>query len=197
MQIVLVHGIYNTSRRFRVMQARFEASGHDCIVPSLKPNSGSKGLEHLAVQLKQAIDGKAVGQTGGKICLVGFSMGGLIARYYLQALGGDQVTQLFFSIATPHHGSYWAHLLPLKGVRQMRPNSGFLCSLQDGSAGLPMPCFSYWTPFDLVVLPALSSVWDKAENIKVDVWAHHRMVKDARVIGDILGKIADAEKSLK
>jgi len=193
MHIVLVHGIYNTARRFRVMQAEFKARGHRCIAPSLTPNSGSQGLEPLARQLKIVVD-RALVETGTEICLVGFSMGGLIARYYLQALGGYKVVKLFFSISTPHHGSYWAHGLPsMKGVRQMCPGSDFLRELQQGSSCLQdVQCFSYWTPFDLVIVPAASSIWDKAENIKVNVLAHHLMVKDARVIGDILEKITDA-----
>jgi len=192
MRVVLVHGIYNTARRFKVMQAEFEAKGHQCIAPSLTPNSGSEGLEQLAEELKMVIDG-ALSATDQGICLVGFSMGGLVARYYLQALGGYQVAKLFVSIATPHHGSFWAHGLPTKGVRQMRPGSSFLLELQRSSSCLQeVQCFSYWTPYDLVIVPAASSIWDKADNIKVNVLAHHLMVKDSGVIGDILEKIARA-----
>jgi len=190
MLIVLVHGIYNTSRRFRVMQAEFERKGYRCIAPSLAPNSGSKGLEHLAEQLKAAID-KAIEGNKQKVCLVGFSMGGLVARYYLQELEGYRSTSLFFSIAAPHHGSLWAHCLPILGVRQMRPDSAFIRLLQQGSDRLrKVTCYSYWTPFDLVILPANSSVWEQADNIRVDVLAHPLMVRDARVIADILEKLA-------
>jgi len=192
MRTVLVHGIFNTSRRFKVMQTEFEARGHQCIVPSLTPSCGRQGLEQLAIQLKNHVD-RTLGATDKKICLVGFSMGGLVARYYLQVLGGYKVTRQFFSIATPHHGSYWAHGIPLKGVRQMRPGSDFLHELQSGSSCLQdVQCVSYWTPFDLMIVPATSSIWDKAENIKVNVIAHHLMVKDARVIGGILEKMASA-----
>ncbi len=190
MHIVLVHGIYNTGRRFRVMQAAFEAAGYPCLAPSLSPNSGRNGLEPLAEQVKTAVDSIGAGEAIG---LLGFSMGGLIARHYLQILGGCQAVKLFVAIATPHHGSYWAHCLPTQGGRQMRPGSGFLRALQENSACLEgLPCYSYWTPFDLVVVPPASAVWEQAENIRVDVPAHYSMVKDARVIGSILQKLAAA-----
>lgn len=190
MLIVLVHGIYNTSRRFRVMRAEFERKGYRCVAPSLMPNSGRKGLEHLALQLKDAID-HAIESNQQDVCLVGFSMGGLVARYYLQELDGYRSTTQFFSIAAPHHGSLWAYCLPILGVRQMRPDSEFIRLLQQNSGRLQkVACYSYWTPFDMVILPATSSVWKQANNIRVNVWAHPLMVRDARVIDDIVEKLA-------
>ena len=95
------------------MQKAFETKGYRCIVPSLTPNNASLGLELLSEQLKDFIDIETKG-TNGPICLVGFSMGGLVARYYLQELGGYQIVSLFFSIAAPHQGSLMAYLSAIR-----------------------------------------------------------------------------------
>jgi triacylglycerol lipase len=195
MIFVLVHGIMDTCRKFKVMQAAFEDQGHRCIVPTLKPRSGSKGLEHLAKQLEHIVDAATQGEQN--IRLVGFSMGGLVCRYYLHELGGYQRVSQFFSIAAPHHGTLWAYLMPNfswsnRGVCQMRPNSDFLRTLEQNHeqfAGIA--CYSYWTPFDLIILPARSSVWDKAENIEINALCHPMMVSDKLVIADILAKATE------
>jgi triacylglycerol lipase len=191
---VLVHGINDTSSKFKTMQAAFERKGYRCIVPSLSPKNAFQGLEALAIQLKNIIDAENK-KNDDVYCLVGFSMGGLIARYYLQELEGAHSFHQFFSIATPHHGSLLAYLSKNKGVKQMRPGSEFLCNLKQSSNRLSrLPCYSYWTPYDLMILPASSSVWKKAENIKVKVLCHPLMVRNQFIIADIIEK---AEKKLE
>ncbi|WLT39844.1 hypothetical protein NON20_10925 [Synechocystis sp. B12] len=49
------------------------------------PNDGSASLAVLAEQVKQYIDGQFAPQQ--PVDLIGFSMGGLVTRYYLQRLG--------------------------------------------------------------------------------------------------------------
>lgn len=189
MIFVLVHGINDTSAKFKTMQRAFEHKGYRCIVPSLTPKSGSKGLAYLARQLKEIINAE-IGGRNIKVCLVGFSMGGLICRYYLQELEGYKVVNRFFSISAPHHGSLIAYLWPNLGARQMRPGSAFIRSLEQSSERLHgLACYSYWTPYDLMILPATSSLWEKAENIKVTALCHPFMVKNALVIADILEKV--------
>jgi triacylglycerol lipase len=186
---VLVHGINDTRRKFKTMQATFEDNGYRCIAPSLTPKNGSKGLEFLAMQLKDIIDTERKGSDAA-FCLVGFSMGGLVSRYYLQELDGYRTVSQFFSISSPHHGSLLAYLSAKKGVTQMRPDSEFLRSLEQSSSHLNnIPCYSYWTPFDVIILPASSSIWKKAENIKINSLCHPFMVKNQQVIADILAKV--------
>jgi triacylglycerol lipase len=190
MIFVLVHGINDTCHVFKTMRAAFESQGHHCIVPSLTPNNGRKGLEYLAKQLQAVISAETSGLESD-IGLVGFSMGGLISRYYLQELEGHNIVSHFFSISTPHHGTVLAYLSLNLGVSQMQPGSEFLRSLAQGAERLQgLACYSYWTPFDLVILPPTSSIWEKAENIKINALCHPFMLINDRVIADILAKAA-------
>lgn len=187
--MVLVHGINDTSRKFKTMQAAFEGKGYRCIVPSLTPKNGSLGLPHLAMQLKTIIDAE-IADNNAVICLLGFSMGGLVSRYYLQELEGYRKVSCFISISAPHHGSLLAYLSPSLGARQMRPGSDFIRLLEQNGGRLGvLPCYSYWTPFDLMILPATSSIWANAENIKIKSLCHPLMVRNGRVIADIIDKV--------
>ena len=44
--------------------------------------------------------------------VVGHSLGGLIARYYVQRQGGDRRVESLVTLGTPHQGSVLAHVLP-------------------------------------------------------------------------------------
>jgi triacylglycerol lipase len=125
--VVLVHGIFDTAGIFRRMARLLRARGWTPHAVSLRPNTGRAGLDTLALQLKAYIDGH-IGP-GERIHLVGFSMGGLVARYYVQRLDGAERVRRFITLSAPHHGSRLAYLLANEACRQMRPGSAFLADL--------------------------------------------------------------------
>jgi len=174
----------NTGAHFRLMQQRLEKSGDTCYSPTLTPWDGRGGLENLAAQLKQDINARY--GPDQKITLIGFSMGGIISRYYLQELGGATRCETLITISSPHHGTKTAWLYPTKGAEQMRPGSEFLNHLTATENRLgKIKAISYHTPLDLMILPARSSVWDRAENVAFPVAAHPLMLLSNTVISDI------------
>ena len=183
-KVVLVHGFLDTGWVFRRMKLRLERQGARCFVPRLRPNDGRGGLAALAENLRRDID--AAFGTEAKVRIVAFSMGGLVARHYLQVLGGGARCEKLFTISSPHHGTATARLYPGKGARDMRPGSAFLRSLQETEGALAdVQLVSYRTPMDLMILPATSSVWERAVNLDFPVLLHPLMLSDEDVLGDV------------
>ncbi|OUC05635.1 hypothetical protein RY27_26030, partial [Litorilinea aerophila] len=121
-----------------------------------QPSTGEVALEQLAGQLAEAI----VARFGESrpLNLFGFSMGGLIVRYYLQILGGVERVQRLVTLATPHRGTWLGWLFRREASRQMRPGSAFLQELNRDLSPLERVQFtSIWTPLDLTIVPAWSS----------------------------------------
>ncbi len=181
-RVVFVHGIFQPGHwAFGTLRRRFEALGVECIAPSLKPCDGRDGLEKLAVQLKSEINQRFGARE--HFSIVAFSMGGLVSRYYLQELDGAKRCDRFITLASPHHGTHIAWLYGGEGARQMRPGSEFLARLQQSEHRLgKMPVTSFRTPYDLVILPATSSVWERAENAEFPVLAHPLMTRSDQVV---------------
>src|SRR5688500_17896117 len=48
---------------------------------------------------------RSSGNAEAKLVLIGHSMGGLVARYFVECLGGWQVTRTLLTLGTPHRGS--------------------------------------------------------------------------------------------
>lgn len=183
-RVVLVHGFLDTDSCFKMLRRRLEERGFDCFVPSLKPNDGRGGLATLAARLKQDIDMR-FGHSE-PINVVGFSMGGLVSRQYLQELGGATRCENFITVSSPHHGTLTAFLYPSLGAKDMRPGSQFLDNLQKTQDRLePIKITSYRTPMDLMILPAKSSIWDCAENLEFPVLMHPLMLISDPVLSDI------------
>jgi triacylglycerol lipase len=186
---VLVHGIFQSERRcFGFLRHDLEKRGIECLVPSLKPADGRHGLPAMAQQLKREIDARFGNE---RVVVVGFSMGGLISRHYLQMLGGADRCDAFFSISSPHHGTQAALLFYGEGARQMRPGSEFLKRLAETEHRLgDMPVVSYRTPADLIILPSTSSEWRRAENIRIPCPLHPMMTFSPRLRKDVLRRLS-------
>ncbi len=184
MNVVLVHGFLNRGGILRRLAAHLTSAGHTCFVPTLKPCDARCGLPALAAQLDRFI--KESLPNASHFAIVGFSMGALVVRYYLQELGGYQRADAFFSICGPHMGTLSAYVYPSKGVYQLRPRSEFLSGLDQTAERLAhIPTICYWTPFDLMVRPISSARWSLAEHVRIPALIHSLMVFDRRLYRDI------------
>lgn len=177
--VLLVHGIWRTHTVFRRMARYLTERGFTVHGIDLTPSDGSAGIDELAGQVAKFID--ATFPEGAPLDLVGFSMGGLVTRYYVQRLGGLARVRRFITISAPHHGTQWAYLRKLPGVLQMRPDSAFLNDLNGDLAQLRELDFtSIWTPLDLMIMPATSSRLGVGEEALVAAPLHALMLEDPR-----------------
>ncbi|ERN40801.1 putative acetyltransferase and hydrolase [Rubidibacter lacunae KORDI 51-2] len=175
--VLLVHGINDTAGVFWRMAAYLRDRGCSTHALDLTPNNGAARLEVLAQQVAD----RATRLPAGPFDLVGFSMGGLIGRYYLQRLGGSRRVRRFISISAPNRGTWLAYLTHLPGCQQMRPQSQFLKDLNGDLAWLKqVETTVFWTPFDLMILPAWSSVLPGVTSTRLPVALHPCMLTDRR-----------------
>ncbi len=187
--VVLVHGIYDHGKIFDPMIRRLEQRGCRCFAPSLTPNDCRNGIHALALQLSRRIDARF--GPSQPIILVGFSMGGLVTRDYVQNLAGPGRVRGVFLISTPNHGTLWASLAHGSGTRQLSYRSAFTQALnQDDQAWRHIPVHSYWTPCDLMIVPVTSCRWPVGDSREVFCLLHPWMVRDPAVLADVSAKIA-------
>ncbi|MFN8440722.1 MAG: alpha/beta fold hydrolase [Caldilineaceae bacterium] len=162
------------------MARHLQTNGWQASVVSPQPSDGSVGIEVLAQSLAETIDSALSKEQ--PLALVGFSMGGLICRYYAQQLDQGRRTQQLITLSTPHQGTYAAYLFDRPAPLQMRPGSQFLQELnQDLSLLKKMHFTSMWTPFDLTILPAHSSRMPVGDMVQIRTLIHRFVVDDRRV----------------
>jgi len=190
--VLLVHGINDTGARFDKMRSVLQTRGFGPVhAMSITPPDASITLEVMGEQVMdgvRACQGTAETQ---KVDIVAFSMGALAARYALHDLGGQSCVRRLVSVSGPHHGTLTACLGGRAGAKQMRPGSRFLRELNAGGGRWgDVEVFSFWSPFDLVVIPATSSVLKGAHNQSFGVVLHHLMPSDDRVIEAVIRALA-------
>ena len=150
--VVFVHGLAANRACFYPLQAWLYARGHR---RQLNFDHGSSpSIEALGIELKRRIDREV---KGGRIDLVCHSLGGLVARVYLQELGGARRVDRCITIGTPHRGTWAAKWIPMAFVRQLSPDGPFIAHLD----ALPPPdveMHSLAADGDALVLPRDSAL---------------------------------------
>ena len=190
--VVLVHGIFDRSTIFNEMIKVLEKKSFTPLALNLIPNYPVHGIAEMANQLEHYINENCM--DASSVSLVGFSLGGIVARYYLQRLGGTERVHKYISISSPHNGTYTGYLFPVKGCLQMTPSSKLLKQLNKSISCLEnLDPVSIWTKLDITILPAKSSIMPIGTDYHVPALLHRFMAYDSRVISIVCQEL---EKSL-
>ena len=176
--LVLIHGLWDNPNIFRTLINVLNRDESMILKADLKHSFGRYPLKLLAEKLDQQI----ISQLGNKtsIDLLGFSMGGLIGRYWLQKMGGFKRTNSFISVGSPHRGTLTAQLIPsslLQGIADMKRNSPFLSQLnRDISPLRNVKCISLFCRWDLMVIPGSQAILPIGSKIQVPVSSHRELI---------------------
>ena len=128
--IILIHGLWNTSSIFSSITPKLDDIGIEYFAPTLKHSYGMTSILDLTNKLNELITEKYGSEK--EIDILGFSMGGIIGRYWLQKFNGYKRTRRLISIGSPHKGTLMAQLIPkypFRGISEMKINSKFLRDL--------------------------------------------------------------------
>lgn len=186
--VLLVHGIWDSATRIRSLWAGLRLRGVRLAhAIDLVPNDGRAPIATLGEIVAREAHALRERARTERIDIVGFSMGALVTRWFLQRGGGKDVVARFVSISGPHHGTLTAYALPFAGVRDMRPNSALLRDLasdEDPFGDVEVHCL--YTPYDATIVPAASSVLPKATSVRAfPVPLHRWMIGDGRVLDHV------------
>jgi triacylglycerol lipase len=186
--IVLVHGMADNRAIFAVLTRGLRRRGFHNVV-SLNYSPATNDIRAAARRLHDEIE-VLVAQTGHeRIHVIGHSLGGLIARYYVQRLDGDQRVDTLVTLGTPHSGTLVAHLLPMKLGRQLRPGSDLLRELEQPAPGCTTRFVSYWSALDQLVIPQQSARLRHpdliADNIQVQGVGHMSLPIHTRLVHEV------------
>ena len=123
----MIHGLWNTSSIFSSITTKLDDIGIEYFAPTLNHSYGMTSIIDLANSLNELI----LEEYGveKELDILGFSMGGIIGRYWVQQFNGFKRTRRFISIGSPHKGTLMAQLVPkypFKGISEMKINSEFI-----------------------------------------------------------------------
>ncbi len=150
--ILLLHGMIDNRSVFTLLRRGLRRRGFGRVTTmNYSPLTGD--VRVAAAALSEEVEA-LVAETGyERIHIIGHSMGGLIARYYVTRLGGDERVHTLVTLGTPHQGTYLAYGWPSRLCRQLRPGSALMRELEQPVPPCRTRFVAYWSDLDQVIIP--------------------------------------------
>lgn len=157
--VILIHGLGGNKREYKPIKHYLgRRNDYEFLEFEYKENKGDASIDELAAKFRGFVEsslGKRI--LDSKVAIIGLSMGGIIAPYYLEFLGGKNAICRCITLCTPFHGSFWAGFFEKKGMKQLRPDSIFLKELRAKMEKSDVNYTGVWNPIDITVLPGISA----------------------------------------
>jgi pimeloyl-ACP methyl ester carboxylesterase len=187
--VVLVHGLVCNRAFWTPWLRALAARGQPFIAVNLEPVFGE--IDGYVPALDDAVRRMAAA-TGTAPVLVCHSMGGIVARAWLDKAGDDSRVARVLTLGSPHHGTRLADLSHTPNGMQMRVGSDWLARLASREMPARRRLFTCWySNCDNIVFPASTAKLPDADNRLVQGQPHVGMAFDAKVMDEALALIAN------
>ncbi|MCP4446932.1 MAG: alpha/beta hydrolase [Myxococcales bacterium] len=188
--VVVIHGYAMNRASFSGLALRLAATGHGPVYGfeywSLgKVSSASQRLHELIERICQS-------HRCNSVDVVGHSMGGLVARYYLTlglGRGLGRITNLI-TLGTPHGGSVFSGFGIGRAKIELSPQTPQFRRL----AAAPLPDRAaltvIWSRADVLVTSARQARWVGAEEVVYDDLGHLSLLYSRRVATEVIARLS-------
>jgi triacylglycerol lipase len=196
--IVLVHGILDNRSIFTLLRRGLHRRGFGSTY-ALNYSPLTEDMRDVSERLGALVD-QVCDETGHEqVHVIGHSLGGLIGRYFVQRLGGDERVHTLVTLGTPHGGTLPAHIVPLGLARQMRVRSDLIRQLNEPAPGCRTRFLAFYSDIDQLVIPQSHGRIEhpdlRVRNVLVRGVGHLSLPVDGRVVREIGSALASRDEA--
>ncbi|MFG1912916.1 esterase/lipase family protein [Kribbella sp. NPDC048928] len=195
--ILLAHGIIDNHTIFALMRRHLVRRGFGSI-HTFSYSPLTLDVRRTAERMGQEIEAICEASGSDQIHVVGHSLGGLIARYYIQRLGGDARVHTCVTLGTPHQGTMAAKLLPWPLVKQVRPDSDLMAELAEPAPDCRSRFVAFYSDVDQLIVPQRRARIRHpdlvADNVRVHGVGHLSLPFHGAVVHRITGVLAHLDE---
>jgi pimeloyl-ACP methyl ester carboxylesterase len=191
--ILLVHGLVDNRSVFTLLRRALRRRGFGRIA-TMNYHVLTHDVRAAARRLGATVEAICEETGYERIHVIGHSMGGVIARYYVQRMGGDARVHTLVTLGSPHAGTRAAHLLPRGVCRQLTPSSDIVTELAAPAPECRTRFVAFWSDLDALISPKRAARIDHpdllARNVFVPGVGHMSLPIDRRVTYEIAAALA-------
>lgn len=195
--IVLVHGIGDNHTIFAMLGRELRRRGFSSLW-TFDYGLFTADVRSTASRLAELV-ARVSAETGyDRVHIIGHSLGGLVARYFVQRLDGDALVDTLVTLGTPHQGTQAARLasvLPL--VRQLTPDSDLMGELAEPAGGCRTRFVAFHTDLDHLIVPGWRARLEhpdlQATNVAVHRVGHMSLTNNRSVAHQIAATLSELD----
>lgn len=182
--IILLHGLFHNRSCWWWMKLRLKRAGYRSIY-SLRL-SAWHDVEILTEFIAKKVDQLRLQSGVEQVVLIGHSMGGILARNYIQRRGGAARVAHCIQLGAPNNGSKLAPFAISPLARHLFPGSTFLGELNAAELPADIPMTSIYSRHDNIVVPYTSAQLSGSREIELKGIGHMGLLYRDRAIGAVL-----------
>jgi triacylglycerol lipase len=187
--VILVHGLLASAGVFRPLRARLERQAGARVATFT--HAPCVGVRRIARRLGKLVDGIA---HGTRITVVGHSLGGVVARWYVQELGGHARVARTISLASPFGG---VHCPPVLVGADLHEQSPLLQRLRERAHLAGVPHTSIVAEDDTLVVGVETASLGFGEVVVLPGRGHHALLFCERAAGLVIDRVRKAPRPLR
>jgi len=187
--VVLLHGFAMNRTNWIWLGRRLARRGIGPLYATsyFSPQSVRRSAEHLA----RFVDRVCAREKCDHVDIVGHSLGGVVARYYVERLGGARKVGRVVTIGSPHNGTIIARLGALfPSARETLQNSSFYTELGPLARREHIAFTSVWSRADAISEPPeSSSIAPAGEDCVFEDLGHLSLLLSPRVLDTVAQRL--------
>ena len=187
--VVLVHGFFASAGVFRPMR-RHLVTDTGATVASFTHAPGA-GIERIARSLARIVDRIP---RDCRVHLVGHSLGGVVARWYVQELGGHARVTQTISLGSPFGGTERARRFRFLVGADLHRTSPVLARLRARAHEHDVHHTSVVADADAVIVPCESAVFPRGDVVVLAGRGHNSLLFDPESITHVVNLVKRAQK---
>jgi pimeloyl-ACP methyl ester carboxylesterase len=169
--VVLIHGYTQNRTNFIWLSRALAKKG---LGPFFGFDYASfRPIEESARKLHDFVE-HIVSETGAtEVDLICHSLGGIVARTYVDLMGGEARVRRVVTLGSPHRGVRHAHRVFGASIHDLRPSTGFIARLDGAEKSKKVAYHSIYSSHDNIVFPSsISSLGERGSDILVKRRGH-------------------------
>jgi len=185
--VIVLHGYAMNRGNFVVLARRLARAG---LGPVLGFEYWSLGrTRNAALRLAEYVEEVRAATGAAEVDLIGHSMGGVVARYYVTLLGGDGKVANLITLGSPHAGTDVSAIGLGAPAKELFFNSTMLQRLEAAPRPTHTRVTVIWSRSDCLVPGATNARIAGADEVLFDDLGHLSLLTDRRVAAEVVARL--------
>lgn len=177
--ILFIHGILHNRATFAWIVQRLALQGWREF-REMNLMTTFHTIPRMAEQVGEAVDNLRRRYRVPQVDIIAHSLGGIIARYFIQLEGGDGSVRNLITLGTPHGGTELSKLSILPNIRELSPDSPIIRRLNAGPPPRLTQGLAISGSLDVVVRPRSNAWWKGVRNVELKRVGHAGLLFSGR-----------------
>lgn len=197
--VAVIHGYFHNRSGFDFLSAELRRRGFRWI-HGMNYNPIGQSVPDLAERFGRYVEDLRRISGARRVHVIGHSLGGVIARWYVEEMGGYRAVDTCVTIGTPHRGTYAAFLGPGAAAKDLRPGSGVMRRLETSLRRTGVKYVNLYSDLDLLIVPPSSAMLPEQRNVHnhlVEDLGHTSLLLSDELVGQLVRHLEKIEQVSK